>query len=241
MRATVCVSESAFGSDLAVSIMKKYTNSDFEERDKMFRKTDTHALSLGHLCITWAVLDRAVDALFEPLLQCSDSQRASLVTDMENISSRCNTLTRLLVIEAPSPAYRDWLTALLNRVRTELAPIRNRYIHDLWRVSSEEIIRLDKKAKSKKPQSHHNIEIDYDIKTVTPPDEVDKFNLRVTLVMTMLLFAEFDLVRWRQTGRPLKPHSEYLEATKARARYPSLLEVQQNADQGLPPLDYVFD
>lgn len=195
------------------------TNEEIEATQEQWRRQDRHALSIGRLCMTWAALDRTVDDLFEPILQCSAAQVASIITNIENISGRCDILKRLLVNDAPSEDYRVWLAGLLGRVSGELAPLRNRYVHDHWTVTNLEIVRLDKRAKIAKPQSRERDTLLFDTRHVTDPDDIDKLTARITLVLAMLAFAEYDLGVWRQTGLPLKPHPQYTEASKPNARY----------------------
>lgn len=214
---------------------------DAEAVEAMWKKQDRHALSIGNLCMTWAALDRILDDLFEPLLQCSSAQVASIITNLENVSARCDILKRLLVNEAPSEAYREWLTALLDRVSGELSPLRNRYVHDHWTVNNLEIVRTDKRAQIGKAQSRQPLTLRFDTRHVTDPKDVDNLTHRITLVLAMLAFAENDLRIWRHRGQPLEPHPEYIAASKPRARYTTRQEDEEAARQGRPPSPFAFD
>ena len=78
-----------------------------------------HYAALGRLCWTFADLDHAIDTLFEPLLQCSDVQVACMM--VENISTRCTQLVRLIHLENNLEGdFASWLVELLNRTSGEL-------------------------------------------------------------------------------------------------------------------------
>jgi hypothetical protein len=227
-----------FRSDVGAS--KAEAKNDEEVR-RMWERYDKHVQSIGQLCITWAVLDSKVDELFEPLLQCSPAQVASLVTNVDTISARCDILRRLITLESPSPEYRKWVIALLNRVTGELAPLRNRYVHDNWSISHEAVVKIDKRAKIGKAQSRMDEELSFNTKEVTPTEVVDKLTGRVRLVFAMLHWAAYDLRHWRRTGQPLKPHPQYIEASKPNARWPTLQEAEAARRLGPKPSEYVFD
>lgn len=123
-----------------------YTDEDHTARMAEVEKHRLHAMNLGQLCMSWAALDRVIDDLFEPLLDCSAAQVASIVTNVDNISARCDILKRFLHLEPVGDEFREWLVAVLNRVSNELAPLRNRYIHDHWSVKLDAIVRTDKRA-----------------------------------------------------------------------------------------------
>jgi hypothetical protein len=207
----------------------------------MWARQEAHAMSLGRLCIAWAVLDRTVDGIFKPMLNCSDAQVASIVTNIENISSRCDILKRLITDSKVPRAYAEWVIALLHRVSGELAPLRNRYVHDSWDITHEEVTKIDKRAKITKAQSRQPDQLLFDTKDVTPTTEVDKLIAKVTLVMAMLSFARFDLAHWQQTKLPIEPHPPYIEASKPRARYRMLQEHVEATRQGPLTSDYVYD
>jgi hypothetical protein len=191
--------------------------------------------------MAWAVLDSYVDNVLEPLLECSEAQVACIVTNIDNISGRCEVIKRLLTHSAPSPEYRKWLIAVLTRVSGELAPLRNRYVHDNWSISHEQVVKIDKRAKIGKPQARKDEVLLFDTEEVTPTELVDKLRNKVTLVFMMLYWAAYDLRHWRRTGEPLKPHEQYIEASKPNARWRTLQETAEARRQGPPPSEYVFD
>lgn len=215
-------------------------NAD-KTRQQETQRLLAHHMSLGELCMTWAALDHMVDALFAPLLQCSKGQVASVVTNVENLSSRCEILKRLIHLEAPSDQWREWFVALLDRVSNELAPLRNRYIHDYWDVKITGITRLDKRAKIGKPQSREAPILTFNTKHVTDPQEVAKLNQRCVAVLVGLSVAGQNLAIWRKTGRPLEPDDLWLPLSKPRARYLIPLEYLELLGSKRPPDGVVFD
>lgn len=191
--------------------------------------------------MAWAALDCLLDDLFEPLLECSTSQVASLMTNVESIGSRCEMLKRLAICEIPESEYRSWLIAVLERVRSELAPLRNRYIHDRWSVNDQEIVRTDKRAKVRKDQGIRPASLSYDTKHVADPMEVDRFTHRVHIVMTGLSFARLHLHSWRTRKFPLTLDPLMLPASMQNARYLTPLEHLEVLARKRPRADYVID
>ena len=214
---------------------------DDEQVRRMWERYEKHVRSIGSLCITWAVLDSNLDDLFEPLIQCSDAQVASIVTNVDTVAGRCDILRRLITIEAPSPEYREYLIAVLNRISGELAPLRNRYIHDNWSISHEQVVKIDKRAKITKPQSRQAELLLFNTEEVTPTEQVDKLTDKVRLLMVLLYWAAYDLRHWRRTGQPLKPDPQYLPASQPNARWSNAVERAEALRLGEKPPEYVFD
>ena len=212
-----------------------------EDVRRKWERYDKHAHSIGQLCITWAILDSEVDSLFAPLLECSEAQVASIVTNVDTLGTRCDILKRLITHAAPSPEYRKCIVGILNRVSGELAPLRNRYVHDKWSITHEEIVKIDKRAKIGKPQSRADEVLSFNTEEVTPTELVDKLTSRVRLVFSALHWIAYDLRHWRRTGQPLEPHQQYIEASKPNARWLTRQEHEEALRLGQKPPEYVFD
>jgi hypothetical protein len=206
-----------------------------------WKMRDAHALALGQLCMSWAVLDSYMDKILGHLLSVEDAKVSAITTSAGDISQRCEIIKRLVVIENPGTAWRDWLIALVNRVSGELAPTRNRYIHDSWHIHDLKLIRVEKRGKVGKSQSRADVQFTYDTEHVTDPIEVEKLRLRVNLVFAMLAFAEMDLRVWRHNGGSLEPHPQYIAASKPNARYRTPQEHDEALRQGPLASELVFD
>ena len=207
--------------------------------NKGFDKLDAHAI--GSLCATWAVIDRALDQLLAALIPTTIDRVTCITTSASDVSSRCEMLTRLITLEHPTPAFRNWLISLLRRVSGEIGPLRNRYVHDAWAVRNGELLRYDRRAKIGKAQSHQEATLQFDLTHVTPFDEVQRVDERAKYVMTGLLFAEQDLTRWRKTKSGRDPLPEWLPMSKPNARYQTRQEHSEALAQGLAPAPYILD
>lgn len=98
-----------------------------------FGGLEHHATALGYVCFTYANLEATINDLVEALLSCGqDARRAVVDATGNSIETRCNLILKLASIDPPSCQWFDDLEALLTRVRSELAPERNRLIHDVW-------------------------------------------------------------------------------------------------------------
>jgi hypothetical protein len=202
---------------------------------------DRHALQLGRLCISWSILDSYLDKIIAALIPASPDRVSAITTSASDTSQRCEMIKRLIVIENPGAAWRDWLIALINRVAAELSPTRNRYIHDNWHIKDLKLIRTDRRGKVGRPQAREDVQFTYDIEHVTDPSDVEKLISKTNLVWAMLAFAEYDLRHWRRKGQPLEPLPQHIPASKPSARYQTPREVEEARRQGLPTSGLVFD
>jgi hypothetical protein len=202
---------------------------------------DQHALSLGQLCMAWATLDGLIEALFEPLLACTPLQVSSILTNMDSIPSKCEVAKRLITNELPAGEYRDWVIAILARIVSEIAPLRNRYVHDHWEISQDGTVRIDKRAKIGKPQAHQATTLTFNSKHVAAPGEVDALRDKIGLMIVIISDVGRNLRAWRHRGLPPVRDPQYREAHKPNARWMNLQEHLKALEQGRSTLDLVFD
>lgn len=202
---------------------------------------DSHALQLGRLCISWAVLDSYLDKILGALLRCTPDKISAITTSAGDVGQRCEMIKRLIVIENPGAAWRNWLIALITRASGELAPLRNRYVHDGWHVKELKLIRTERRGKVGKPQSRTEPQYTYDAEHVTDPQDVLRLIMKVNLVWTMLAFAEYDLRVWREKGQPLEPLEQHIQASKPNVRYLTPQEHDEALRQGRQPSEYIVD
>lgn len=200
-----------------------------------------HYLAIGGLCATWAVIDRQIDTLIGELLPAPMDKVASITTNMDTISARCEVAKRLIVLEYPHPQFRDWVLGLLQRVSGEIAPLRNRYVHDAWQIKEGVLLRHDKRASVKKPQAHQEPVLVFDISHVTDPGEVGRLDECARFVMTGLALAIQDLERWRKRGVAGEPLPDWLPMSLPRARYLSIREHEAAIAQGQTPPAFIQD
>lgn len=159
---------------------------------------DAHCMALGRLCVAWATIDRQLNDLLGAMIGCAPATTACITTGTESVSARCDIMTRLVHIEPLSDAWASNVKKLLNHVSGDLAPKRNRLIHDYWSFADGTIVRLDRRASTAKQQSRKEIELTYDTEHVTPPDEVDKLTERVGQAAFLLHCAIRDVRDWKE-------------------------------------------
>jgi hypothetical protein len=158
-----------------------------------------------------------------------------------DVAPRCEIIKRLLMIEAPSVEWRECCNSLLQRVSGEVAPLRNRYVHDHWSLEPEGLVRTDKRGKIGRPQSHQPEAFLFNTEHVTDPLILERFNAKVQMVMTGLAFAELDLAEWRKRGLPIKPSPILLEASTPNSRYLTPREHHSSPQRKTSPTGLVFD
>jgi hypothetical protein len=201
--------------------------------------TDAHAAALGYLCLSWAGLDSAVNRLFEPLLKCSSAQIGCIVP--ENVRLRCEALKRLLHIEPLPDPLVSFAVGLLDRASGELAPLRNRLIHDGWSITKDQTTRIDRRAKLGKPQSRRRIRVVHDTKHPTQLEEINRVSERISTVQIALSALIHVLQRWRSEGRIPELDVQWAPAATRLSRCLNCVVDPASPDRPLQPLQFEFD
>jgi hypothetical protein len=195
--------------------------------------------SIGGLALAWAALDSRVDELFEPLLECSEAQVTCIL--VENIGTRCEMVKKLLHVDPLPPQWVEWAEALLNRTSGELASLRNRCIHDSWRISAERATRTHKKARVGKAQSRQKRLLSLKTEHETSAEDIKHLTERIATVSIALHAAKKSLLLWRSQGKRPRVSKQWLPASKPGAR---MLNYQADAkalEKPLLRLRYEFD
>lgn len=177
---------------------------------------DSFAKAIGNLSIDWAHLDRKLDELFQPLLNCTAEEVACIL--VENIDARCSQLKRLITVAKPPRDWRDWIFAVLNRAANEIGPKRNRLLHDTWDFRDNTAARTDKRAKIKQAQSRQEETLSFDTKHPVSAEEIELLTSCVFTVSMALDAAKLDLVQWREEGRFPEFDPQWIPAGKPTAR-----------------------
>ena len=201
--------------------------------------SDAHAAALGYLCRSWAGLDGRVIQLFEPLLQCSAAQIACIVP--ENVGQRCEALKRLLHVEPLPDPLVSFAVGLLDRVSGELAPLRNRLIHDSWSISKEETSRIDKRAKLGKPQSRQRMTVMRETRHPTALEEIKRVDEKVSTVHFGLWAVIHVLRRWRAEGHTPELDAQWLPAATRLSRCVNCIVDPASPHRPQHPLRFEFD
>lgn len=201
--------------------------------------SDAHAAALGYLCRSWAGLDGKVNQLFEPLLQCSAAQVACIVP--ENLGLRCEALKRLLHVEPLPDPLVSFAVGLLDRVSRELAPMRNRLIHDGWSITKEETSRIDKRAKLGKPQSRQRMTVIHETKHPTELEDIKRADERIGTVLSALWALIHVLRRWRSEGQIPELSVQWLPAATRMSRCVNYIVDPASPDRPQYPLRFEFD
>ncbi len=194
---------------------------------------------IGFLSMESAGLDVVIDKLFEPLLNCTRAEVASIVP--ENFDARSAMLKRLLTINEIDDAWQNWIVALLNRVATELAPNRNRVIHDAWQVENGRFRRTQRRAIVGKAQAREPKSLLVDPETEVPLESIDKLITCTGTVSEALKVAVAALRQWRSEGQlpPIDP--QWLPASKPNVRCPMFQRPPEWPEKPLIPLRFETD
>ena len=152
-----------------------------------------HDLALGQLCGAWATLDRGVNELLAVILKVDAAQMACIATEMDPVASRVRLTKKLLHTLCMPGWWTDGLTQVLNIIENEVGPLRNRCIHDSWRLSEGQPIRKDRRAFLKKLEARGNHILQFDLEHTMKPDDIVTLNVDIMLGYLALKGAQCDL------------------------------------------------
>lgn len=190
----------------------------------------------------WAILDRTIDLCLQPLIRLTPSQTASLVTSIENISARCDVVKRLALLESPNADWTAWFVQLLERVSGEIAPLRNRYVHDDWNLNDPiKPLKINKRAYVAKAGAHQQKTVSFGQTEHVSTEKVEKLTLRIAALYDALNVAVQNLVDWRRTGSPLQVDPIWLPVSMPRSREMTLQETFEAQKHTPFPDRFVID
>ena len=161
---------------------------------------EAHCLALGRLCVAWATVDRQLNDLMGALIGCSPAATASITSTADGVSARCDILARLAYENPVSEDWPELFGKLVQRV-TQLSAKRNRYVHDYWAFTKGTLVRMDRRASAKRPQSRQPVKLTYDTEHVTAPGEVDRLAEEIGKTAFILHAALRDVRDWRGPHR----------------------------------------
>jgi hypothetical protein len=122
----------------------------------------------------------------------------------DSVAARCNIM-RPLVREKPiSDEWVDAFGVMLAQIEA-LAKSRNRMVHDRWELAGGSVIRVDRRAFTKRPQSRQPVSVEFDTEHVTQPGEVDELTAKVGRMAFLVHCALRDLEDWLQQGLQVSP------------------------------------
>lgn len=163
---------------------------------------DDFAKAIGYLCIATARLDYGVALLVQELSGVDEKTTACILAN-DQLAKRCETAKRLILLKVSHSDWRDDATKALDVIINEIAPRRNRYIHDGWSFDAEGAQREDRSVKvSKTP--HNGQTVTFNAKYSTPIDHLQEMIDVCEMAYTELTFIRRDYKVLKQTGQPLK-------------------------------------
>lgn len=137
----------------------------------------SHQLALGRLCWVWATLDRSVNEVLAVLLNIDAAGAACIGTELDNIAGRMRLLKKLVHTRNMPTWWLAMTLKVFNRIEVELAPLRNRCVHDSWAFSGDNLVRTDRRAFLKKLEAHSDNKLMFDIKHTMSEAEMDDLRL----------------------------------------------------------------
>ena len=159
-----------------------------------------HQLALGRLCGVWAMIDRTLNELIAIVLDVTAADTACISTEIDNVAGRTRLLKKLLHAKNLPQWWLPMVVASLNRIETELSPLRNRCIHDSWEVTEVSLVRTDRRAFLKKLKAHDSDTLQYDIKHTMSAEDINALLSDCFIAMIALKGACRDIEQHRKSG-----------------------------------------
>ncbi len=165
---------------------------------------DEHMKALGYFCLQFAILEFYLDLLIQALLDGDASLRRVLCQSIGQIGNRCDFAIKLLYAVPIEAARRDEIEVLINEIRTDLAPNRNRLIHDVWiggehlSTPSSHPFQVDERIWLKSPQSHLPKELISAIERERPLQGILDLTERTNRVAGSIYTHMLNYAGWRQ-------------------------------------------
>lgn len=166
---------------------------------------EAHCLSLGRLCVAWAVVDRQLNDLIAAFTKASPASIACITSSIDAVGTRCEMLRKLGFEDPISEEWASEFERTMWHLSQTIAPKRNRYVHDYWFLSEGTLKRLERRARAKKAQSRKPNELSFDTESIMPVDAVDQLTSEVGQMVFLLHAALRDIRTWRQSRRRTEP------------------------------------
>jgi hypothetical protein len=149
--------------------------------------------------MTWAMLDRELDHLVQAMLDCTYEKAHAIGTALDSVAGRCTLLKLLSNLYSPSNEWRDLLKQMLNHICNNLAPRRNRLVHDWWMESpkSDFAFKIDRRVKTQDVEDERQRFL-YNVAETISVKDIDEFNDQTLGIILAITVAARDLRRAAQ-------------------------------------------
>lgn len=158
-----------------------------------YSQLEDHALALGYVCMVWAQLETAVDALLFTVTPIPGDGPSEIIAGRVDIRDKIFLLKHIGFVRKPSDAWFSRLEMRLKEIDSAIRNDRNRYIHDLWMSSADGPLKGGFKATLSKTQSWQPRELKTFYQTRVDADEIWDLVRRIVDVSgdLIMLMAEF--------------------------------------------------
>ena len=129
-----------------------------------------HAQQIGFLCIYWSSLELQLGALVWTLMEPVAEHTAAIAINTMDLKGKISAALALGFHKRPSDAWFDTLKESLDTTDNSLRPERNRFVHDYWAPSGEDIFKLTMRSGVYKKQAREYALKLYEIKKYTSGD-----------------------------------------------------------------------
>lgn len=133
-----------------------------------------HAVAIGYVCIYWGLIEINLDKMVTYLTQFKDMKTAIIFAANMDIRDKIDLLKALGFANKPDQEWYDEFARTLNIVNGDLRPRRNRYVHDIWTVEDEQILKITMKTKIANIPPSGEKELVLETPKETTPEEIWK-------------------------------------------------------------------
>lgn len=172
----------------------------------MSQSTEKDALDLmtelGRVSVFWGYLDRKINSCISMILRCDDAQTACISTQLDNVAARCRLLISLShTLSIDREEWVEEFSTILKTVTDQLAPRRNRYLHDQWITNEAGHQRVDRRAKLRKAAAGEYKGLQFDLTIPVTLEDISDLQNQILEAIVRLNMAVVDIEKFND-GAP---------------------------------------
>lgn len=137
---------------------------------------DLYALNVGRVCHSWADLGGAIGALFALVAEMNAGPSQWVMIDHLSFRDLAAGLRVGVIAMGNDKMWAEEVISALDYATNDLRPLRNRYVHDIWRaMENGEVRRSTNAPRLHKVQSRQALVVTYSDITIEDPTVIRTF------------------------------------------------------------------
>lgn len=164
----------------------------------IFQNLEHHATALGYVCMTFANLEFTINWMIEVILPCSPDARRAIPGD--SVPARIDFVLKIAALNRPPGEWFAILESILQLVKKDIVPLRNRLIHDVWIHHQESPGQWDLRSSLKASQANELKVIPGPVLTERTLESIWSLVSKISQLKASLTNLTVFYVNWRDSG-----------------------------------------